>query len=272
MSENNNTKLLGWIARQHPDCELLIGDMAELQGHSVKNRLTPEASPVLVPSFWGLSTGFPCVSRTPQSSQTKQNKDCIQEERSTSGEAYKLVRETYKKHDVTMLDLENVIGLAQKSEKHALCDADWMLEKMIEDGFSWSLRQTVEKMDFGGFDPRERIYWLGLKHLRQSARKRDIDAFFLKVLYAMKLPGQAFRSADLIIMGHHERRAACETAGFVCLMDTGMRIPKRTKGDPEYKLIHMELFQKFGLEESWPVTDRPRLGAVGVLGSKVGSL
>ena len=79
-----------FFKREHPDVELLVLDMVYLVQTEVPNVKDNSAS-AMVPEFEFMSSGFPCVSRTPQSSQRKDNAICVQEERIATGLCFKMV-------------------------------------------------------------------------------------------------------------------------------------------------------------------------------------
>ena len=86
-----------FLMREHPDVELLVPDMvylAQTEAPNVKDKSTS----AMVPEFEFMSSGFPCVSRTPQSSQRKDNVNCVQEERSATGLGFKMVYDVSVAH------------------------------------------------------------------------------------------------------------------------------------------------------------------------------
>ena len=65
----------------------LVADAGGLSGHVAPN-LQDDGVQKLLPVCFQLDAGFPCTSRTPQSSARSRNLNCVQQERSATGQGW----------------------------------------------------------------------------------------------------------------------------------------------------------------------------------------
>jgi hypothetical protein len=226
---------------------ILTRDMKDIAMDSVFDIATQQS--VVVPYFVNLCAGFPCISRTPISSNMKANANCVQEGRSETGLAAQYIFNIIDKHIPDEITLENIKQLDQLTPGSLVSDAEWIRLK-LEEKLNWSIYFLMENEDYGGFLPRSRLWWVALRHLRGN--KDEISQFFLKILNSLKLPRDTFTLASIFTTDPALRRAEANACGQPSVSACGLREPKRAgKSEPDYKLEHFGIFNDFGLP--WPL-------------------
>ena len=98
----------------------------------------------------------------------------VPEGHTATGEGYSLAEEMLFKHDVKVVMLENVTGLAQRDSDQEMSDADWIVDRLHT---RLKLHACVEQsnaMDFGSPVPNECLYWVGLGDLAEGLATADV--------------------------------------------------------------------------------------------------
>jgi site-specific DNA-cytosine methylase len=169
---------------QFPE-SFMVKDMKELARDTAFDVTSKEER--LLPFFFGLDTGFPCVSRTPQSSKAKDNVNCVQERRSETGIAFGYVEDMIQKHTPVMTLLECVSGLDQLTVNQESSDAAWMVKRFQEKG-SCCWFELADAELYGSPAPRERLYWGILNELMDGVDHQEVVYHFLTLFRAFQIP------------------------------------------------------------------------------------
>ena len=107
------------------------------------------------------SAGFSCRSRTPLSSKSSQNRNCLQNHQQDAETSYTFdfILEYIQKQRPVLAILENVPALLQK-DVSTQSDADWVISELMQAGYVARYWKFAAE-DFGSRAARTRIYFIG---------------------------------------------------------------------------------------------------------------
>ena len=235
-----------FIRQQHQP-RVLVDNVALLAHDVVKNIASSSSSAEqeLLPFVVGMDAGIPCTSRTPLSSKSSSNLNCVQEQREATGLGWKAVHDTIQKHWPTVIGLECVKQLGQKSGDDT-SDADYILQCLRSLGY-WAHSDVLEALDFGAPGPRERLYWGALRDV--VGGHNVISMFFNKILMGFKA-SVMWSAEDMFTMSVEARAEVAEAIGVPLNKEFGPRISKSTKDSQNWKSDHKQMFDANGLP--WP--------------------
>ena len=233
-----------WIMGMHDTPQIFntLDDLTRTKALNVRSNKTE-----LVKPFCKYTQGFPCISRTPLSSASSQNVNCVQQNREATGVGLNEGLAIIKKHWPQIVQLECVVGLA-KAMPNADSDAEWIAKQLRALKF-WAIWIPMDTQDCDSDVHRKRLWWVGARDL--VGKRQTIDAWFLRMLTAFKAPHMV-RALNYIKVTDTAVQELCDACEVPCILGTGMRQPdKAMKVEMEWKDFHVELFPKYGL--SWPV-------------------
>ena len=226
--------------------EFLVSEVAQLISDSAANVSLDGRSEMLPPCFM-LDAGFPCTSRTPLSSKSSSNKDCVQNESEATGLGFKHLRQTICKHWPRLLGLECVVQLASRSDAPgAISDAQWICQVLSKEGY-WMHTDGLQSTEFGSPHPRERQYWGGLKDVEGS--DAEITMFFNKVLLAFKT-GCTWDILHFLTFSDEQRQLEADAVQIPLNANLGLRSSKTQREDVNWKAEHKQLYDANNLD--WP--------------------
>ncbi|MDA8583005.1 hypothetical protein N9L68_02205 [bacterium] len=225
---------------------VMVTELSELDSDTAAN--TVNGNPAeLLPPCWGADAGIPCVSRTPLSRAFSGNVNCVQQERETTGVAFKVLNAVISRHGPAVLSFECVKQLAQRVGEEP-SDSDYILKELRDAGY-WAHADELDAREFLSPVPRHRLWWGALKPLKGS--HEEIRHFFHRILTAFK--SSALIGLDLshfITLDHDKRESEARAMGIPLQSDFGPRSSKTQKEEYEWKLDHKRLYTAIGLR--WP--------------------
>ena len=185
------------------------------------------------------------------------NVNCVQQATASTGVCYSYLHRCVEAHRPKSNMFECCESLMQKAKVNGkpvgMSDADWIVQKLIELGY-WARVKSFRAEKNGAWVPRLRAWWASATQFGPVERHPQIDQFFDRMLDCFAVPdGCKLIAPERMILPENERVSLSAKAGFPVWTNTGMRVPEKQKkeGGPDWKPIHMRLFQQFGL--SWPV-------------------
>jgi len=197
MAEKHEGKQI-WIEDQF-DPSFLCPDVKDLVQVSAKNITMEDAPQTLIPYGMVGDGGITCTSRSSCNRNRSLNKDCVQQGREATGEAWQAVESAVVKHDTEVLLTECTNDLDKHGELPGITDAEFICERLMAHSF-WVHKEEINPTDFGSRAPRPRLYWAAIRGL--MAPHPTVTLFYRKVLNALKvsvpyLDFNAFLTFDL---------------------------------------------------------------------------
>ena len=115
---------------------------------------------VFVPECSVFSAGFSCKSRTPCSSKSAANRNCIQRQETEPAFTFQHIYAYIVSVSPHLFLLENVKNILEKRDAEAQSDADWVVERFQQVGFQ-RVCFLFDCQSFGSIAARTRTYFLG---------------------------------------------------------------------------------------------------------------
>ena len=156
-----------FLREQHSP-KFLFGDVSDLGARAGIDLIS--GNKVFIPEVNMFSAGFSCKSRTPCSSKSRTNRDCIQKGDMTAETSYTFhhMFEFVKRKRPQFLLLENVKQLAQQTTPEATSDADYIRKELIDIHYL-PMVFIFDSHDFGSIGRRVRLYCIAI-NLDQSQK------------------------------------------------------------------------------------------------------
>lgn len=227
----------------------LVADAMELSSDRAKNIATGDDAERadLLPWCYMLDAGIPCTSRTPLSSKSAGNLNCVQDEKEATGLGFKATRAVIEKHWPQVISLECVTQLGQKgSGADKPSDAEFICESLRSMGY-WSHKDILQAQHWGAPNPRERLYWAAI--LNPEGRHDEVTAFFNTILTGLK-PRSVEDISNFITLDDAAREGQADKLRLRTHKSMGPRVSKSMKTAVEWKTEHKHLYDAIGLP--WP--------------------
>ena len=234
-----------FILQQH-DPKVLVQDVNLLDADSAPNVINKQSQ--LLPFCFALDAGIPCTSRTPLSSKSSANMNCVQDEREATGLGFSATKKCIQRHWPTIVSMECVTQLGAKGlDKPS--DADWMCDSLREIGY-WSDRRILQARDYGSYAPRERLYWAAL--LGIEGKQDEVSHFFNNMLTSMKTKPEDNETLrfNSFTLDKELRSREAEKLRLRTHASFGMRKNKVCQHEVQWKADHKLLCDANGIP--WP--------------------
>jgi hypothetical protein len=231
---------------------MLVSNLSELDADAAINQVATSAAPQLLPHSFSLDGGIPCTSRTPLSSRSKANVNCVQESKAATGMGCAQIGRAITCHQPYKVSLECVVQLDAKAGGSEISDSEFIERDILRKKGYWTHSQQLNAPDFGAPYPRLRRYWGGLLGL-QAVGNDTITSFFNRVLTAFKVELGFLTMHDFLTIDDAQREREARAIGIPMHCDFDKRVSKRNVGDPGWKSEHKELYTQIGVV--WPLND-----------------
>lgn len=224
---------------------ILVSDVAQLNADVATNLMTGSQS--LLPYCMLMDGGVPCTSRTPLSSKSSQNANCVQMEQEATGRGFRDLCAAVAKHWPVAIVLECVVQLSQKVGSQQ-SDAEWMCQKLRSMGY-WCHTDSVQASEWGAPGPRERQYWCALRTV--GGNHQDISHYFNTVLTSFKQPCPMWPLESYFTLDDTKRAEEADKVGLTLHNAFGPRASKTLKESLNWKAEHKVLCDNNSIQ--WPV-------------------
>ena len=237
--------------------ESLFHDVSELgkaRGHDL---ITGQG--VFVKGCYLFTAGFSCKSRTPLSSRSSANRNCLQNHQSDAETSYTFdhIMSYITRHTPTICILENVPALLQKDSNSA-SDAEWIISQLEMCGY-YARWWKFGAEDFGSRAARQRVYFVAwsLPRLNKPATSRLRRTLAEKLQWLEQLfqclsmepiPASSFISC----VGSKE-----QIDSLMLSEEESPGVSKSRKAEPKWQDEHCAAFREAGL--LWPMCAEERV-------------
>ena len=251
VAADNDVGRQGFLREQHPDLEIIAGEVSDLARASVYNHRDGKAR-VLLPSseFWDV--GLVCKSRSGLNVNCASNIDCVQNGTDTTGIAYKHARAAALTHFPKAMAWECVPNLGKRSASDKQSDEEFMCSDFRNKKY-WAHSQCVDGADYGAFAKRIRLWWVFLYGMRES-HHAAASSWFVSVMNSFKIAEYQFDMSEFLIHDIDERRAAANEMNFPLLEDLPQRVSMRGgQATCDWKHDHYTICRFNNM--TWPISD-----------------
>ena len=232
----------------------LFHDVSDLQKLRATDVLTGRQSYVSTCAIF--TAGFSCKSRTPLSSKSAANRNCLQNHQADAETSYTFdhILAYIQKHAPQICILENVPALLQKDQS-AVSDAEWIVTQLEAAGYSARFWKFAAE-DFGSRACRTRIYFLAW--LLPSLEDPEKEVCCATLQQHLQWLEHLFQCMSLLPFGHAEfitcvigEQQVQQLFLSQSSSDEDGSQGKQSRQDPKWQEEHCSAYRAHGL--SWPL-------------------
>ena len=227
----------------------LFHDVSELQKLRAQDILSGKQTFISTPVLF--SAGFSCKSRTPLSSKSSANRNCVQNHQQDTETSYTFdnILAFIVQHRPRLCILENVPALLQKDQA-AQSDAEWIISELHRHNYVARFWKFAAE-DFGSRASRTRIYFVAW--LLPPAGSPDRVISPQMVLQKLEWLEDVFQCMTLMPYSSVEFVHGVSSAEEIdaLFFDDSVSSAKMAKAEPKWQEEHCNAFRAAGL--TWPL-------------------